>query len=130
MADDETQALAKILVGEDARYCGPGYGTCGSVSVDWEHAQDLAVTVVKALPGLGWVRPPGMADDATVVHEWAARWVDEVDGPGYTPEQAREQVTRNGVPGDMGEVVRRTVRTVTTPDGWTHVSTGPWEVLT
>lgn len=103
-------------------------GTLESGSPSAPTAEDTAYAILAALPALGWFRSPGAGADGTVAHEWAARWVDEVDGPGYTPEEAREQVTWNGVPGDMGEVVRRVVWTVTTPDGWTHVSTGPWEV--
>lgn len=48
--EDGVRAVAEALLGEEAAYCGPGYGTCGSVSVGKEQAEDLArVALVASL---------------------------------------------------------------------------------
>ena len=57
VADVDVAAIAEVIEGETARYCGPGYGSCGPVAVDSGHARDLAAALVAALPGLGWIRP-------------------------------------------------------------------------
>jgi hypothetical protein len=40
--DSAISAAAAALVGEESGYCGPGYGTCGSLHVSRQHAADLA----------------------------------------------------------------------------------------
>ena len=41
-------AAADALVGEESGYCGPGYGTCGSLHVSREHAAELARAALAA----------------------------------------------------------------------------------
>ena len=55
--------LAEVITGETARYCGPGWGTCGSVTVEAEWAPDLVWLILDALP---WPKPdPGRPDSPT-----------------------------------------------------------------
>jgi hypothetical protein len=46
--DSAIEAAADALVGEESGYCGPGYGTCGSLHVSREHAVDLARAALAA----------------------------------------------------------------------------------
>jgi len=63
-----TEAAAEALIGEESGYCGPGYGTCGSLHVSRDHAADLARVAVAAADeydrehGIFWVQ----VDDAAI----------------------------------------------------------------
>lgn len=108
MADQKTiDALIELLDGEEANYCGPGYGTCGSIAIAPQAARDLAAAIAEALPGLGWIRVP----DAKTEEEWNVRLRDgglDFPWPGTSEARAREIAMLS--PG-FRTAIRRTVIT-------------------
>jgi len=53
LPEDARQAAVEAIIGEESGYCGPGYGTCGSLHVSSEHAPALAdAALAAALPFL------------------------------------------------------------------------------
>ncbi len=138
MADDDVEALADLIDGEEANYCGPGYGTCGSIAVAPQAARDLAAAIVAALPTLGWVRVEG---EPETDEEWAVRSTHEEyvalsTGPGTDGgdemSARRELAYLRGRPGDVWAhaLVRRDVTTAALPNGGSLTMPGPWTEVT
>lgn len=86
-----------------------------------EHAR-----VCRALNAHADTEEVGIEEQRTT--QWGVQWEDELHGPGHTEETARKHRRINGVPGDMGQVVRRTCVEYKMPNGALTVVYGPWEV--
>jgi hypothetical protein len=71
--DSAISAAADALIGEESGYCGPGYGTCGSLHVSREHAADLArVALAAAVPHIERAIRHQIADELRVQAEHEA----------------------------------------------------------
>ena len=81
LPEDARQAAVEAIIGEESGYCGPGYGTCGSLHVSSEHAPALAdAALAAAFPFLERATRDKIADeiDGFAEHAVGSRMQDGV----------------------------------------------------
>ncbi len=115
--DAEVERLADAIEGEEVSYCGPGYGTCGSVALSSTYAPDLVRSLLAALLSR-WRLVPREGEERT---EWGRRWPNRTEDVIGTDEAVARSMTSRSV-----VLIRRTVRAIPDGNGGTWVHTGPW----
>jgi hypothetical protein len=94
---DLRTAIANALAGEDAHYCGPGYGTCGYVVVQSAFAPALADAALDAIADLVGTSRDGVAQAlraTTVANPTVRTLLRDADGLRAERDELKVEVGR------------------------------------